>query len=474
MDNILYVCPVTPVLHCPRLLMPCRWDADELRTRFCLAMSDMYREEVPLYGDLVRIVREVDDSVLRAQGKDPRDLPARHHLERHGAIRLGSDHELRIIKRLFALLGMHPVGYYDLRIVDFPLHATAFRPTTVESLSRNPFRVFVSVLRKDLVSPDIRAIVEDILSTRQLFTPRLLKLLDRAEAGETMTSGDADNLITESLKIFKWHSRSTVPIQDYLHLKGEHMMIADIVCFPSAHINHLTPRTLDIDLVQAEMVRQGLPAKERIEGPPSRRCPILLRQTSFKALEEMVMFHGGEAGTHTARFGEVEQRGAVVTARGRALYDELLALALADKKRGLDEALGEAFLQFPDTWEELRERGLVYFRYGVTESGREMAEEKKTERPQMSIKDLLRDGLVGYEPITYEDFLPLSAVGIFKSNLGDGNVEASNKGDDGGLGQLEEALGCKVEDQLELYGRLEEESIRDCARELGVEISMDC
>ena len=77
-------------------------------------MSDMYREEVPLYGDLVRIVREVDDSALKEQGKDPNDLPARHHLERHGAIRLGSEHELRIVKRLFALFGMHPVGYYDL------------------------------------------------------------------------------------------------------------------------------------------------------------------------------------------------------------------------------------------------------------------------------------------------------------------------------------------------------------------------
>ena len=435
-------------------------------------MSDMYRQEVPLYGDLVRIVREVDDTVLKAEGKELKDLPLRHHLERHGAIRLGSEYELRVVKRLFALLGMYPVGYYDLRIVDFPLHATAFRPITVDSLRKNPFRVFVSVLRKDLVSQDIRATVEDILGRRQLFTPRLLELLDQAEARKAMTRRDADDLITESLKIFKWHSRSTVTINDYLHLKKEHMMIADIVCFPSAHINHLTPRTLDIDLVQAAMVRQGMPAKERIEGPPSRQCAILLRQTSFKALEEMVMFHEGEEGTHTARFGEVEQRGAAVTANGRALYDELLSLASADKSRNLDGALKEAFSQYPDTWNELREQGLVYFRYMVTEEGHRSAS-KVSKQGQVCIEDLLRDGFVEYEPITYEDFLPLSAAGIFKSNLGDGNVQASSKEEDGGVELLEEALGCKVKDQLELYRMLQEESIGECARELRVDILMD-
>jgi uncharacterized glyoxalase superfamily metalloenzyme YdcJ len=40
--------------------------------------------------------------------------------------------------------------------------------------------------------------------------------------------------------------------------------------------------------------------------------PILLRQTSFKALTEGVRFVGddGAPGHHTARFGEIEQRGA--------------------------------------------------------------------------------------------------------------------------------------------------------------------
>ena len=52
--------------------------------------------------------------------------------------------------------------------------------------------------------------------------------------------------------------------------------------------------------------------------------PILLRQTSFKALEEPVLFAGEHKGTHTARFGEIEQRGVALTPKGRELYDRLL------------------------------------------------------------------------------------------------------------------------------------------------------
>lgn len=102
-----------------------------------------------------------------------------------------------------------------------------------------------------------------------------------------------------------------------------------MVAFKGPHINHLTPRTLDIDQVQALMPAHGITPKAVIEGPPRRECPILLRQTSFKALEEAVSFtdQPDSRGSHSARFGEIEQRGAALTPKGRALYDQLLNTA---------------------------------------------------------------------------------------------------------------------------------------------------
>ncbi|BCS25479.1 uncharacterized protein APUU_50190A [Aspergillus puulaauensis] len=201
-----------------------------------------------------------------------------------------------------------------------------------------------------------------------------------------MSRQDADDLIVEALKFFKWHSKSTVAFDEYLTLKEAHPMIADTVCFPSAHINHLTPRTLDIYLVQEEMMKQDMPAKERIEGPTRRRCPTLLRRTSFKALEERVQFyassHASVDGTHTARFGEIGQRGAAATCKGRHIYDRLLSLAMK-QAAGKDAAemplsssefekiLLMSFSSVPDDWSELRQQGLVYFRYQITSKGRQ-------------------------------------------------------------------------------------------------------
>lgn len=41
-------------------------DSNELRADFCTALSDMYRQEVPLYGDLVSLVDEVNSKVTTA------------------------------------------------------------------------------------------------------------------------------------------------------------------------------------------------------------------------------------------------------------------------------------------------------------------------------------------------------------------------------------------------------------------------
>ena len=125
----------------------------------------------------------------------------------------------------------------------------------------------------------------------------------------------------EALETFRWHGKATVAVETYNRLNYAHHLIADVVSFRGPHINHLTPRTLDIDAAQAQMPKRGITAKAVIEGPPRRSCAILLRQTSFKALEETVAFKsaagGTVAGAHKARFGEIEQRGAALTPKGR-------------------------------------------------------------------------------------------------------------------------------------------------------------
>src|SRR5690606_4072017 len=155
------------------------------------------------------------------------------------------------------------------------------------------FRVFTSLLRLELISDQaLRQKAAKILAARRIFTDRLLQLTEQFEEQGGLVEADAREFVAEALHTFRWHSEATVTLSDYRELHDQHRWIADVVAFKGPHINHLTPRTLDIDEAQRQMPLHGMPAKAVVEGPPPRKCPILLRQTSFKALEEPVSFAG--------------------------------------------------------------------------------------------------------------------------------------------------------------------------------------
>ncbi|KAF4461428.1 DUF1338 domain [Fusarium albosuccineum] len=433
-------------------------DPHDVRTAFTVAMSAMYRDEVPLYGDLVRIVRKVNEEVLSQRSQTGNkslttgtSIPHRLDLERHGAIQLGTPHELRTVSRIFAIIGLKAVGYYDLSVAGLPMHATCFRPIDLTFLNKNPFRVFTTLLRPELlVDEEARSLAIKLLARRNIFSDRLLELIDLAESqNNRLTALQAEEFIAEAMKTFSWRPEASASEEEYTKLATEHPILADIASFKSSHINHLTPRTLDIVASQERMKIEGLKAKDRIEGPPQRQCPILLRQTSFLALEERIKFRDSRGslieGTHRARFGEIEERGAAVTPAGRKFYDDLLEKAMI-KFRALpgnpepevmDRISEEVFKEYPDSCLE-----------DVSE--------------HLSLEDLVCQGYLTAEPITYEDFLPFSAAGIFQSNLGSSKkrIIDSKKPDQEGY---ERALGYALLSADDLYLKSQKESIEKCA-----------
>ena len=419
---------------------------DAIRAMFASALSSMYRREVPQYGTLLKLVSDINH-------KNNQPIEPRIEVERHGAIRLGTPEELSMMRRLFSVMGMHPVGYYDLTVASLPVHATCFRPLTQEALAYNPFRVFTSLLRLELIEDeDLRSKAAEILSKRQIFTSRCVELIELFEAQESFSEATAEEFIKEALETFRWHKTSTVDLKTYKALRKAHPLIADVVCFKGPHINHLTPRVLDIETAQIRMLRYGLQAKDAIEGPPPRACPILLRQTSFLAIDEAIAFSEGEetGGSHKARFGEIEQRGMALTPKGRQLYDDLInewRASAGDESK--EKHLAKIFEKFPDDMETLRKENLAYFTYKPVSSAE-----------GDDIEALVSSGAVKVEPITYEDFLPVSAAGIFHSNLGDDGGMSHSVGAD--QDSFEKSLGCVVKKEFELYGAMQDASIREC------------
>ena len=200
---------------------------------------------------------------------------------------------------------------------------------------------------------------------------------------------------------------------------------ADIAGVTTTHINHLTPRVLDIDELYRRMASRGITMIDAIQGPPRWHGPaVLLRQTSFRALAEPRRFRnpdGGVAdGTLRVRFGEVESRGVALTPEGRRRYDA--AMATPDPARVWGD-------YFPTTHGHMASASLAYYHGGDPS-----------------------------KPVVYEDFLPASAAGIFRSNLDTDAQKAADEEDrdqsrysaDWMAGQI----GHHIHDPYELYEKV--------------------
>ena len=172
--------------------------------------------------------------------------------ERHGAIRIGRPDEYRWVGRFFAAFGMEPHNYYDLTKLGAksqPIIATAFRAR------RNPeHRIFCSLLMTDYFAPATRGRLEAQLATREIFSAQAKALIEQHEQAGGLTAAEATQLIQEGVqRIFKWTGRArNYGLYQDLCAAG-FKIAADVVCFESHHLNHLTPNTLWLDLYTAAM-----------------------------------------------------------------------------------------------------------------------------------------------------------------------------------------------------------------------------
>ncbi|WP_316745520.1 VOC family protein [Streptomyces sp. MK7] len=454
----------------------------QLRAAFAARLSDMYGREVPAYTTLVDVSREVNEDVLRTRGADAERLGSisRVTAERHGAIRVGTPQELRQVARVFGALGMHPVGFYDLREAAasaVPVVSTAFRPIDTEELARNPFRVFTSMLTTAdprFFDADLRARLEAFLAGRELFPPELLTLADRAEAEKQLPQEDAERFLQLAVQAFEL-SAEPVDKAWYETLERISAVAADIGGVRSTHINHLTPRVLDIDELYRRMTERGIEMIDTIQGPPAWQGPdVLLRQTSFRALAEPRALRTPDgtviSGALRVRFGEVEARGIALTREGRTLYDRLLALvdqqAAAHPEADRSELARTVWEQhMPRTEQELLAQGQAYFTHQVAPD-----RPRDGSRPPAGVVDLVKQGWVRAEPIVYEDFLPRSAAGIFQSNLsGEGSRNNDHEGTAYDAEWLSGAIGREVLDPFALYEQQQNRSLAQVADELQLD-----
>jgi uncharacterized glyoxalase superfamily metalloenzyme YdcJ len=459
----------------------------QLRARFAARLSRLYGTEVPAYRTLVEVTQEVNQRVLARRGADAERLGSidRVTAERHGAIRVGTPRELAQVSRVFGALGMFPCGFYDLRDAapaPVPVVSTAFRPVERAELAANPFRVFTSMLVPEdrrFFDADLEARLRTFLTDRELFPAELLALADLAIEHGGLTAADADRYLELAAASF---ALSTDPVDRawYTELERISGVAADIGGVTSTHINHLTPRVLDIDDLYESMQARGIEMIDEIQGPPRWDGPdVLLRQTSFRALSEPRTFREADGsisqGALRVRFGEVEARGIALTPAGRDRFDELVAAV--DRRLAEEPHLSRADVApqvwsegLPSTERELCLAGLGFFTFRVDSdaaAGR-LTPDQGSALERGEVGALVRAGVLHPEPIVYEDFLPRSAAGIFASNLTDGGtVDADQGGAERDADWMADVIGTTVHVPEELYAEEASASLGAAERVLG-------
>ena len=240
----------------------------------------MYGREVPAYETLVEVTREINAEVVGRDGGDAERLGSigRVSAERHGAIRVGTPRELAQAARVFAAFGMHPVGFYDLRDAGAgcgaggidgvpPARRGRAGPQPVPGLHLDAGRRRPRATSTPTPRPGCRRSWPPGCCSR----PSCSTLADRAAAEGGLPDATRTAAAPRDGRV-----RAVVDPVDrawYDHLERISAVAADIGGVPTTHLNHLTPRVLDIDeLYGADAVARHRddrrdPGSARVGGP---------------------------------------------------------------------------------------------------------------------------------------------------------------------------------------------------------------
>ncbi len=439
--------------------------ANEIRQAISNAASRQYGDEVPLYNDMVGIARESNQAYINAHPeKFAGNSNALNEISqtRHAAIRIVTGYELSMMNRIFAVMGMDPVEYYNL--LEVQAHSTAFSSPLAGG---NPFRVFTSKLRLELLGEEVQKMAKKAIEKRNFFTPKLIELVEIFEVEGGLTREQSNEFEAEVVALFAERKEALISRDDYEALLKISPLAADTLAF-YPHFNHFTPEVEDVFDAHKRMNEAGMRTINAVQGPP-QDLPLFLNQTSFVAVEKTFKFPNPDGtfteGTHTSSFGELEQNKAAGTKKAFGLYQEVLAIALSttketdpDYRENIQKTFEKHFSNDPKV---LRKEGLIFCQYKKT---------SKEGSPQSNdLESLIEEGYVSASPFKYWGFLPRSAVGIFESNgVVKNSDKKSNISEEEARNQFEQALGRKVLSIFDIYAAEQARSIQNTYKKLDL------
>lgn len=438
-----------------------------IRSEIVRRILASFAAAMPIYEQMIAVARDIN---ARAGEREAQRLGR----IMHGAIRCATDDELRTIADLFALMGNYPVNYYDLR-EKVSVESTAFRPTSVEEIEQNGFRIFCSRLSLECTPPEHREYVQSIIARRHLFDDELRGLIEVGQAQGGLTEPQAERFVQACVKLFTRPEEALISRTEFAQLNAINKVACQILVSNSLALNHLTPSVASVPAAHEEMLRRGIKTIPVWQGPVGK--DVILRQTSCLAPPVALKFPNGdgtyEVADYQETFVEFEERLQALTPKGRELFEALFdngknALRLKERDPGYAEhyyqVMEDALASFPSDPRELWKQGLAYFVFEVKQRPQSLPSGSSDQ----VMDELLDAGVIRLVPQQYEDFFGPAATNIFNSNIGLEDVTNVGVAKPDSQTAFENALGCEVVNMYDYYDEIQQASRQRVCQELGI------
>ncbi len=438
-----------------------------IRTEIVLEILKAFEGAMPIYKQMMAVAHEINAQAGVTEAK-------RLGRIMHAAIRCASGEELTTIKDLFSLMKCEPVNYYDLR-ERVSVESTAFRPTSVDEIEQNGFRVFCSKLSLDCIPEEHRPFVKEIVARRNIFGTEILELIVIGKSQGGFHQDQAERYVQLCVEVFTRPDEAMVSRSEYEKLRSINKVAAQVLVCNSLAFNHLTPSVASVPAAHKEMLRQGIRTIPVWQGPVAK--DVILRQTSCLAPAITLKFPAGDGtfveSEYQETFVEFEERLQALTPKGRELFESMFdggkkALALKESDPNYAdhyyEVMKGALSNFPSEPKELWNQQLAYFTFQVSKQGRSLGQNAWAGR---DFGELLEKGLVNLIPQQYEDFFGPAATNIFNSNIGLEEVSNVGIAKPDSQQSYEAALGREVVNMYDYYDQIQAVSKAEIDQEIN-------
>lgn len=426
-------------------------DSDELRSRYIKRVNDHFyikNHEYAIISDVIKDINNIEMikspillEKLKKQGE--RDFYIQE-LELH--YKIINQIDLSIVCRIFAVLGLFPVGFILQGSLQNPVPCTLFRPINNSNAKKHYIRIKLSYAYASKAYNKTQNDKVDTSKTCQ----NLKQYIDKFEKNSYFIDSDIEKFLEEVI--------------DYLHPEFNTSKVAQEThnrfLRDGNSICEIRFPTLSLTRTLSMIRKYKFDIDCTVNLPEARKYPLLYNLAKIFLKSPNICPDQTNVQNDALSQIQLVQRGIALTPKGKSQYSKILAEFFLEqnqcnkKNDNLQRSINRNFRKFPDSTSQLYQEGLAYFSFKL-KPNIDVSNDKNWNKEDLT--DLIYSNHVDVMPIMFDGLMDTQAL---KINQLDELVKAHKCA-------FEEKLECAIQDEHEYYLMLQHQSMQQCLAALN-------